>query len=196
MELLLKLNERSLRTWSENAPTSIPVFVHPLYEYLRRKRDSSGPKVMLATTADAVESYNRILGRMRMVAFDRYPEELTEAAASATHAIVFEEFDRILLLRTLLPELPWQNVLLVPTNLGNSTPCEIQVPAGENPWYPQVADAFEHIGAQKEFVVYGGGFMRLPEPACAGTVLLFLLGLKSLGRIRDASAGTRAVLRA
>ena len=119
-----------------------------------------------------------------------------EVLKPLTHAVFFEEYDRLFVLRMLLPELPWDNILVVPTNLGNSTPCEIKVSAGENPWYPQVADAFSQIGSGKEFVVYGGGFMALPDPACAGTVLLFLLGLQTQEMIRVARPGNKAVLRA
>ncbi len=116
------MSEAARRTWALGAPESIPVIVHPFYEYIRRDLPGGGPSVMVATTAEGAAEYRRLYPRMPKVAIDRYPDELMEVLKPATHAVIFEEYDRLFLLRMLLPELPWDNVLVVPTNLGNSTP--------------------------------------------------------------------------
>lgn len=127
---------------------------------------------------------------------EAYPEQLRRVAEKSTYAIVFEEHDRMEMLREHLPGIPWDQALVVPTRVGNAAPYEIEAVPGENPWYPRVVEAFSQIGRAKEFVVYGGGFLPAPEFACAGTVLLFLLGLEDQGMIKKARAGATAVLRA
>lgn len=195
MEFLLQMDESARREWAASAPQTIAVLVHPFYEYLRRERYAVGPRIILATTQEGVDAYKEMYAKMPRVAMDRYPDQLLEVMRASSHAVIFEEYDRIMTLRAILPELQWENALIIPTQIGNPCPQEICVKADENPWYPQVADAFTHIGHKKDFVVYGGGFMALPEPACAGAVLLFLLGLQTHGVIGSAKPGTKAVLR-
>jgi|SRR3989344_1859741 len=195
MDFLLQMDEVARRNWAAEVSGQIAVFVHPLYEYLLRERISAGPKVTVATTKEGVEMYKQQYARMPRVAMDCYPDQLLEVARAALDVIIFEEYDRVMHLRMVLAELKWERTLVVPTHLGNPVPSEIELEAGKNLWYPQVADAFSQIGHEKDFVVYGGGFMSMPDPACAGIVLLFLLGMETHGNIKSARAGDKAVLR-